>query len=93
MNRNINRADLVKLSLNLSIREIAKAYSSETAFSRNSKLLANVLMRFIIGAEGGSLEKELRRAGIDVTRAAISQRCEQLPSEAFHKVFDSFSEK
>ena len=93
MNRNINRADLVKLSLNLSIREIAKAYSSETAFSRNSKLLANVLMRFIIGAEGGSLEKELRRAGIDVTRAAISQRRAQLPADAFHKVFDKFNEK
>ena len=79
MNRNINRADLVKLPLNRSIREIAESYSSETAFSRNSKLTANALMRFIIGAEGGSLEKELRRA--------------QLPSEAFHKVFDKFNEK
>ena len=92
MNDNINRADRVKLALRAAINIIASLYTTKTTFSRESKLTVKALLRFLIGAEGGSLEKELRRAKIHVTRAAISQRRAQLPSEAFQKVFDKFND-
>ena len=92
MNKNINPADRVKIALLLAINVIASLYRTTTTFSRKTKLTPKALLRFLIGAEGGSLEKELRRAKINVTRAAISQRRAQLPSEAFQKVFDKFND-
>ena len=73
MNKNINPADRVKIALLLAINVIASLYRTTTTFSRKTKLTTKALLRFLIGAEGGSLEKELRRAKINVTRAAISQ--------------------
>ena len=41
--------------------------------ARTRKLSGEALIRFLIAAEGGSLAKELHRAGINVTPAAITQ--------------------
>lgn len=49
------------------------------------------MLRFLIAAEGGSLPKELHRAGIDATPAAISQHRKEIPSDTFRAVFQRFN--
>ena len=45
--------------------------------ARSQKLPPEKLIQFLIAAEGGPLAKELHRAGIDATPAAVSQRRRQ----------------
>ena len=59
--------------------------------SRAQKLPPETLLRFLIGAEGGSLAKELHSAGIDATPAAVSQRRAQISPEVFRAVFTQFN--
>ncbi|MCI8740664.1 MAG: transposase, partial [Oscillibacter sp.] len=59
--------------------------------ARNQKLPPATLIKFLIAAEGGSLAKELHRAGIDATPAAVSQRRRQIPPAVFRKVFLDFT--
>lgn len=59
--------------------------------SRNRKLSLAGVIRLLIGAEGGSLAKELHRADIDVTPAAVSQRRAQISPETFRDVFQRFN--
>ena len=55
--------------------------------ARSQKLPPAALIRFLIAAEGGSLAKELHRAKIDATPAAITQRRAQIPPEVFREVY------
>ena len=59
--------------------------------ARSQKLPPAKLVKFLIAADGGSLAKELHRAGIDATPAAVSQRRNQIPPAVFRKVFLSFT--
>ncbi len=59
--------------------------------ARSQKLPPAALIRFLIAAEGGSLAKELHRAKIDATPAAITQRRAQIPPEVFREVFTRFN--
>jgi len=59
--------------------------------ARSQKLPSEKLIKFLIAAEGGPLAKELHRAGIDATPAAVSQRRRQIPPAVFHKVFLDFT--
>ena len=59
--------------------------------ARSQKLPPAALIRFLIAAEGGSLAKELHRAKIDATPAAITQRRAQIPPEVFQEVFTRFN--
>ena len=45
----------------------------------------------IIGAEGGSLAKELHRAGYDVSASALTQRRAQIPANVFRDIFMGFN--
>ena len=58
-------------------RAIAGA-ARRCGLSHAQKLRPETLIKFIIGAEGGSLAKELHSAGIDATPAAVSQRRRQI---------------
>lgn len=49
--------------------------------SRNRKLSCASVIRLLIGAQGGSLAKELHRADINATPAAVSQRRAQTDNE------------
>lgn len=80
-------ADLHKRNL-----ERAMTYNVDIAHTaRSQKLPPAKLVKFLIAAEGGSLAKELHRAGIDATPAAVSQRRNQIPPAVFHTVFLSFT--
>ena len=59
--------------------------------ARSQKLPPEKLIKFLIAAEGGPLAKELHRAGIDATPAAVSQRRRQIPPAVFRKVFLDFT--
>ena len=62
-----------------------------TGLIHAQKLPPETLIRFLIGAEGGSLAKELHSAGIEVTPAAVSQRRAQIPPDSFREVFHQFN--
>ena len=86
-NLNIN---FINQTLNYAIRKAAEKMRAGQP-SRNRKLSWAGVICLLIGAEGGSLAKELHRADIDVTPAAISQRRAQISPETFRDVFQRFN--
>ena len=82
---------LIRVSLDSAIRNAAAQRGHSKAFSRNSPLTKEALIRLFIGAEGGSLDKIARAAGIQVTASAVTQRRAQLDPAVFRAVFDSFN--
>lgn len=84
-------ANEVNASLNHAIRVAAAQNGNSKAFSRKSPLTLETLIRLLLGAEGGSLDKVLHAAGIEVTVSAVSQRRAQIDPAVFRAVFDSFN--
>ena len=80
----------IRAALNAAIRTAAQLISGKN-FSRKSALTAEVVIRLLIGAEGGSLDKILHTAGLKVTASAISQRRAQILPEVFRAVFTNFN--
>ena len=78
----------VKKALENIIADTANQYSDGKQFSRQRKLPLDTMVRLLIGAEGGSLTKILREAGVNVTPAALSQRRTQIDPSVFREVFD-----
>ena len=83
----------IKSALSRAIRESAAENRNGKQFSRerSGKLPQETLLRFLISAEGGSLAKELYRAGIDVTPAAVSMRRKDIPPAVLFDVFNRFN--
>ena len=84
---NINH---IKQALDYAVRKAAEK-AGMGHLSRNRKLSCAGVIRLLIGAEGGSLAKELHRANIDATPAAVSQRRAQIDPETFQNVFQRFN--
>ena len=84
-------ADMLKRTLERTITSGEDMTNSLGQTARNQKLPPATLIKFLIAAEGGSLAKELHRAGIDATPAAVSQRRRQIPPAVFRKVFLDFT--
>lgn len=72
------------------INRVTEGYRKEQSL-RKSKLSIRDTVRLIIGAEGGSLAKELHRAGHDVSASALSQRRAQIPVNVFRDIFMGFN--
>lgn len=81
----------IKTALENAIVETAGQYTNGPAFSRTRKLPLGVLLLFLIAAEGGSLAKELHRAGINATPAAVTQRRAEIAPDVFREVFRRFN--
>lgn len=75
---------------NALVRAITSA-AQRCGLPHAQKLHPETLIKFLLGAEGGSLADELRSAKIDATAAAVSQRRRQIPSEIFREVFTKFN--
>ena len=84
-------ADMLKRTLERTVASGEDMTRSLGQTARNQKLPPATLIKFLIAAEGGSLAKELHRAGIDATPAAVSQRRRQIPPAVFRKVFLDFT--
>lgn len=81
----------IGISLDYAIRKAAAQRAKDKNFSRKSPLTQETLIRLLIGAEGGSLDKILHTAGIEVTASAVSQRRAQIDPAVFRAVFDCFN--
>lgn len=73
------------------IQKAAAERPKDGNFSRKSPLTAETLIRLLIGAEGGSLDKILHAAGIKVTASAVTQRRAQIDPVVFRAVFENFN--
>ena len=69
---------------------VAEVYRKEQSL-RKSKLSIRDTIQIVIGAEGGSLAKELHRAGYDVSASALTQRRAQIPVNVFRDIFMGFN--
>lgn len=81
----------VAMALKYAIRKAVANHAKGKNFSRRSPLTMETLIRLLIGAEGGSLDKILYTAGIKVTASAVSQRRAQIDPAVFRAVFDNFN--
>ena len=70
------------------MRAVAECGQSKD-FSRKSALSRDTIIRLLIGAEGGSLDKILHTASIKVTASAVSQRRAQIDPAVFRAVLTS----
>ena len=77
--------------LKYAIKAAAAQCGNSKQFSRKSPLSAETMIRLLIGAEGGSLDKVLHDAGIEVTASAVSQRRNQISPDVFRNAFDRFN--
>lgn len=87
----LSPAEALRRSLNRATQQGEDLCLSLGHAARSQKLPPAVLARFLIAAEGGSLAKELHRAKIDATPAAVTQRRAQIPPEVFREVFTRFN--
>lgn len=78
-------------ALDGAIADTATENSGDREFSRSRRLTLPVMLRLLIGAEGGSLTSVLRAAGIEVSPAALSMRRGQISPDVFREVFDHFN--
>lgn len=78
-------------ALKYAIMRAVAACGQSKDFSRKSTLSRETIIRLLIGAEGGSLDKILHTAGIKVTASAVTQRRAQIDPAVFRAVFDNFN--
>ena len=60
-------------------------------FSRKRVLTRETMIKLLLSFGGGSLNKELHEAGINVTASAFSQQRDKLSSMLFEEVFEQFN--
>ncbi len=82
---------LVSLLL-IAINAVVKEYELANPNLRHRKLPLATLIKFLIGAEGGSLKKELLRTNINVSIPAITQARKPIPPELLKQVLDLFNQ-
>ena len=64
----------------------------ESNFSRKRILTKETMIKLLLSFGGGSLNKELHEAGINVTASAFSQQRDKLSSWLFEEVFEQFNQ-
>lgn len=83
-------ADSIKNTLERAITNVSGTFSGKNDL-RSRKLSVEKIVHLLIGADGGSLAKELYHVGIDATPAAVSQRRATIPPDGFRDVFAQFN--
>lgn len=78
-------------TLDGTIEDIAAKNSGAREFSRARRLTLPVMLRLLVGAEGGSLASVLRAANIEVSPAALSMRRGLITPEIFQELFNRFN--
>ena len=81
----------IGISLERAIRKAAAQRAKDHHFSRKSPLTQEVLIRLLIGAEGGSLDKILHTANIPVSASALTQRRAKIDPAVFRTAFTTFN--
>ena len=89
--------DQIKQELDKAISESIEASkqeygNSETAFTRKSELTKERMIKFLLSMSGGSLQKELYKAGISAGKSAFSQRRNQISNLDFFDILERFNQ-
>ena len=89
------RPEIVSADLNSAIIHADKnsTFGNRGLTGRNRKVSRKDIIRFLISMEGGSLNKELHRAGLGITASAFVQRRAQINSELLSDILDVFNER
>lgn len=76
-------------------QKVGELYGNKcrTEFTRERKLSYETMMKLLITMEGGSLDRELHKAGIEVVKSAFVERRKQLSWMDFERVFEDFVPK
>lgn len=80
----------IRNGLEIAIKSVANENTSP--LHRQRKLPMETMLHLLIGMEGGSLAKELHRAGVEATPAAFSQRRKAITPEMCREVFTKFNQ-
>lgn len=88
--------DALKYQIQDAIAKAIETYRNEypnekTYFSRKRVLTFEKMVNLLLSMQGGSLNKELYDAGIDVTASAFVQQRNKLSWTIFEDVFESFN--
>ena len=80
-------------AISIAIDKYKREYGEvkESNFSRNRILTKETMIKLLLSFGGGSLNKELHEAGINVTASAFSQQRDKLSSWLFEEVFEQFN--
>ena len=82
--KNTNAARLIKSAFMEALKDTADTWRKEerlkeNSFTRERKLPLRTMLLFLVTMKGGTLDKELHDAGIDVSKQSFSKRREQIP--------------
>lgn len=67
--------------------------NGEKGFTRKRKLGMETLIKLLIFMKGGSIQKELNDAGIDICKSAFSQSRKKLSWTDMENVLDDFNDR
>ena len=81
-------------AISIAIDKYKREYgeTKESNFSRKRILTKETMIKLLLSFGGGSLNKELHEAGINVTASAFSQQRDKLSSWLFEEVFEQFNQ-
>ena len=79
-------------AITTAIKESVNYLPAKPIAERNRKLSKETMIKTLLGMDGGSLNKELRRLGLDVSASAFSQRRKVIDPRMYEEVFTNFNE-
>ncbi len=92
---NKNYADELKEKLNTAVQQAVAAYFEDfyasNHFKRTRKLPLDTVIKLLISMQGGSLQKELHDANINVTASAFVQQRKKLDHACMEDVLENFN--
>lgn len=96
--KNINIARRVKGALIDAINSVIKGWTDnkrlkDNSFTRSRKLPLFTMILLFLTMKGGTLDKELHDANIDVSKQSFSKRRQQIPPRLLHEILWRFNEK
>lgn len=92
----MNTPDDIKAALHKAINDAVNASGEYTlegfrGFTRTRSLTMEKIIELLLSMNGGSLNKELYAAGVDVSASAFCQRRQKIVSTVFEDVFNYFN--
>lgn len=83
--------DLLIKAILLSVTQYGAFVENMNYFSRERKLPIETIVKLLLSMEGGSLNKELHKNGLDVTPSAFVQQRNKISAQMFHAIMQDFN--
>ncbi len=92
---NVHEAEQLREKLKIAIKQAIETYYEEHPntknFTRNRKLPLETMLKLLISMEGGNLQVELFKAGLDVSAAAFSKQRQKIDYTILENVLYNFN--